>query len=167
MRKLFFICLLVFFLPAPAFCAEWVKFDLEPRPYFDPDTGDIVNRVKIAVRSNARKGDRFSGGGKIYPDLSTYSILAWHEKDLQLILQLGIDDNTAAALVAKTDKCHVYLAYRIRKSRKRTVYHPTLEREYNFNEFKPTRLSETEAKTILIGWGRIEAPKEPGSGVTN
>lgn len=70
----------------------WVRFNLIERPYFDEE-GNIVD---ISGRKNEKGVDAFSGGGKVYPDLSKFKILIWHERASTLVVCLDITEPSEA-----------------------------------------------------------------------
>ena len=74
---------------------EWIKFKLIERPYYNPITGGVLTSIKgLRNRPNI---DPFTGGGKVYPDLSKVKVLERYEKGVNLMVlvegeQSAIDD---------------------------------------------------------------------------
>lgn len=123
--------LVVFGLAATAEGA-WLHFVLPARPYYDRH-GNLL--ADIAGRRNRPGVDAFSGGGKIYPDVPG-KVLARYERDGELLVQVDLSDEDAAAWIDKVPAKRVSLSTQV-------------VRQYGAKEFQARLLSEAEAKAAL------------------
>ena len=109
---------------------QWIKLKTIERPFFDPRTGKVL--TSIEGRRNRPKKDPFTGGGKVYPDLSGVRVESWQERGTTLMLL--VDD--PATLKNMTGKA-TYKAS------------PNVTREYDLTDFAPKELDATATLKAL------------------
>lgn len=106
---------------------KWFEFHLIERPYSDGQ-GNIL--ASIEGRRNRPGIDEFSGGGKIYPELPG-KVVQRFEFDDTLFVLLDIDTSAINNLMNKNQKLWFQAS-------------PKIKQEYNFKDFNPKKLSESE-----------------------
>ena len=75
----------------------WIKFQLIERPYYNPITGEVLTSIKgLRNRPNI---DPFTGGGKVYPDLSRVLVLERYEKGGDLMVLVDGDQKAIDTLL--------------------------------------------------------------------
>ena len=110
----------------------------------------------IEGRRNRWGKDEFEGGGYVYPDVVT--IEAYQSGNIWIVkVDKVIEKEVNASLL-----------WRLAKNKVKIVYKPIGTKRYNYNDFKPIKISESEAEVILKEWGVWPLKKkESASGVTN
>ena len=147
-HKIYYILLLViFFLPMSLHAKDttWLAFELLEYPYYDPRDGTILESLE------GRKNDYrtpFEGGGKIYPSIP-FEILERYEQGNNLLVKVVGDLTTVDAFTCKTTEHERILTYKkIKKNRRPVKYFRQNTLAYNFQDFKPKKLTDKEAATM-------------------
>ncbi len=122
----------------------WVKFKLIKLPYYDQE-GRILE--SIVGRQNRPGIDEFSGGGKVYPDLSSFPVLSHHETDDNLMVQFDAEPNKILKCFAAT----ATLSY---------MAGPKDRRYYQPKDFCATLMRESEAITTELAIAKEKCPTE-------
>ena len=124
---------------------QWIKYQLIERPYYDRH-GNILSNIEGRTAE-------FSGGGKVYPDITEHGkIKEWHEKDGILLINIDIPEAEATGLEIKDEK----LKYKAS---------PKVEVGYNYKDFKAKVLNDSQAESLKEDFFGIK-PLSPESGVT-
>lgn len=125
----------------------WLLFKLIKRPYYDSH-GNVIQSIK--GRRNRFGIDEFFGGGEIYPDLSSYTVLFKVETFGEWLVRIK---ENAPELLVKNEIKKIVVTYRITKGRNRKTYVPAVSIDHNFKDFKVKELTEIQAKNLLDKWG--------------
>ena len=135
----------------------WLKCKLIELPYYDR-YGKVI--ASINGRKNRFGKDEFSGGGRIYPDLSGYTVLHRYRNNDDFLVETKED----ASVLINMDKIKSTIGtYQAKIKGKRKICIPNSIINYNVKDFKFSILTEKEAYSLLELWG---INIDPESGVT-
>ena len=125
------------------FAQEYIQFTLIRRPHYDR-----LGRV----------ADSGYGGGKIYPNgihpgIDLNKITGEYQRGDIIILRLDILPCEALEIINENGEFGIVKTYKVRQRRKERRVYPVKSAHYNFSQFNPQILTETEANEILTAWG--------------
>ena len=137
----------------------WILFETLKRPYYNR-AGRIIESIN-GMRNRFNRDD-FSGGGRIYPDLSRFKKIEEHESRDKYLVSLDILPQRAADFIAANPPTSVTLTIKSKfVNRVKRQFDPNIV-TFRLARFNPKIIPDIDAQRLIGIW----EPK-PESGVTN
>ena len=123
---------------------QWIKFKLIKKPFWD---GSCQILASIEGRRNRKGIDEFTGGGKVYPDLSKVLVLEQYQKGTNLLVLVDGEQADIDALLKQE-------AVTFKASPK--------ELKTDLGGFQPAMKTDAEVKAIKVDVFGIKEVLESG-----
>lgn len=113
---------------------KWLEFNLIERPYFNPATNNI--RTSIEGLTNRLESDKFTGGGKVMPDVSSLNVIQSFEFGLKWMVLVDNTEEAISSFVAKSESLSFQAT-------------PTVSQPYNFTVFDALQVANASVLAKL------------------